>query len=253
MANCEDIERLNALYVDGAIEEGEKERVDAHLEACRPCRDALDEEAAARKVLRARAKALVPHAPLDLRARCARSARAPFAPASIALGSAAWRSLGFPFAAAAVLILAAAATIIVTRATTGSLAAQLTLDHVKCFTLFSEPAGRVDPAAVSRSLEAAYGLRVEVPAGREEEGLKLLGARRCLTADGRVAHILYRHDGHNVSLFVIPHHEWKAGERSLMGHETVVWSANGNGYAVVGDEPAGQLHRAAYLLQRELH
>ncbi|MFB3853030.1 MAG: zf-HC2 domain-containing protein [Vicinamibacterales bacterium] len=251
MANCEDIERLIAPYVDGGIDEREKERVAAHLGACAPCRNTAGREAAARQVLHARAKALVPRASTDLRARCARTAGAPSSLAWVGRGASAWRRAAVPLAAAASLLLGVAA-IYATRATTASLAAQLTLDHVKCFTLFSEPVTRVDPETVSRSLESAYGLRVDVPAGLDEEGLRLLGARRCLTADGRVAHVLYRHDGHNVSLFVIPGYEWKAGARSLMGHETIVWSANGNGYAVVGAQPAGELRRAAYLLQRKL-
>jgi len=247
MANCDDIDRLIAPYVDGGIDDRERERVATHLRACPPCRDAASEESAAWKVLRARASALVPRAPLDLRARCARGA-----PARLGQGVAGWRRVAVPLAAAAGLLLAVAATLYLTRATTGALAAQLTLDHVKCFTLLPEPARRTDPAAVSRFLEADYGLRIQVPGGREEEGLRLLGARRCLTADGRVAHILYRHDGHDVSLFVIPDHEWKPGARSLMGHETLVWSANGDSYAVVGDEAPAELRRAAYLLQRGL-
>jgi len=160
--------------------------------------------------------------------------------------------LGLSLAAAAVVVLAVAATLYATRGTAASLATQLTLDHLKCFTLMGEPAGRVDPVALSASLEATYGFTVRVPDSTDEYGLSLLGARRCLTADGRVAHILYRHDGHDLSLFVIPGHERQARAVSVIAHQAIFWSKDGTSYAVVGREPEAQLRRATYYLQREL-
>ena len=43
-----------------------------------------------------------------------------------------------------------------------------------------------------------------IPAGLPRERLTLIGARRCLSTDGQVAHVLYRHAGRPVSLFMMP-------------------------------------------------
>ena len=84
-----------------------------------------------------------------------------------------------------------------------AVAAQLTLDHLKCFSLFEEPAG-LSPAEVQTILKARHGIDLRLPAGKEAEGLTLVGGRRCLYLDGTVAHLLYRKDGVQVSLFVLP-------------------------------------------------
>lgn len=234
-----DIEHLVAPYVDGGMEAGERDRMSRHLEDCPPCREAATEEAAAWNLLRSRAEALHPKAPLDLRSRCMVAAQ------KHSLRK--WRLAWVPLAAAASLVLVAYAT----RGTTRLLAAQLALDHVKCFTFLEDTGQAVDPSALSRAL-AAYGLEVRVAAGATEQGLRLVGVRRCFTADGRVAHILYRHDGHDLSLYVLPGHEWKPDTVSMAGLRTITWSAGGNGYAVVARESEEQLRRAVAYLQEEM-
>ncbi len=53
----------------------------------------------------------------------------------------------------------------------------------------------------------ASQLRLDAAAAGESEraGLELVGARPCLYGEGRVAHIMYRHHGVPVSLFMLPH------------------------------------------------
>src|SRR5258707_7179604 len=38
----------------------------------------------------------------------------------------------------------------------------------------------------------------------ETAGLELIGERTCLYGEGRIAHVMYRHDGHPVSVFMLP-------------------------------------------------
>ena len=48
-----------------------------------------------------------------------------------------------------------------------------------------------------------YGWDVHVPPSSPPDGVQLIGARRCLYADGRIPHVMYRVNGQDVSLFVL--------------------------------------------------
>jgi anti-sigma factor RsiW len=108
-----------------------------------------------------------------------------------------------------------------------AVAAQLTLDHLKCFTLFEEPAG-LAPAEVQASLKASHGIDIVLPVGAAAEGLTLVGGRRCLYLDGSVAHLLYRRGPDKVSLFVLPTGA-KLGqtEADVLGHAAVAFEKGG--------------------------
>ena len=82
----------------------------------------------------------------------------------------------WPIALAATLVLAMAGSAFYGLVVNPSkaVAAQLALDHLKCFTLFEEPAG-LCPAEVQAELKARYGIDIVLPSGRRG---RRPGARR---------------------------------------------------------------------------
>ena len=186
MDSCRDIDPLITPVADNEAAASERGRVEGHLRECAPCHRQMHAEREARELVRERASMLVGHAPLGLRARCAatRAQAAPAVPRRLPLLSRA----GWPMALAATLVLAVAGAAFYGLVVNPSkaVAAQLTLDHLKCFTLFEEPAG-LAPAEVQAVLKARHGIDIVLPAGQEASGLTLVGGRRCLYLDGSVA------------------------------------------------------------------
>ena len=84
------------------------------------------------------------------------------------------------------------------------LAAQLTADHAKCFRLFAQSDSPDDDAhRVEQMLDRRLWLGSARAAFVAADGVHLIGARRCLYADGPVPHVMYRVNGHDVSLYVL--------------------------------------------------
>ena len=59
-------------------------------------------------------------------------------------------------------------------------------------------------AAVESSMASRFAWQMRLPEHPEQAGLELVGARPCLYGEGLVAHIMYRHNGHPVSVFMLP-------------------------------------------------
>jgi len=247
MARCDDIDRSVTPYLDGELGEAERRIVDTHLEACPPCARRVAAEGTARRVVMVKAASLAVAVPDDLRRRCA--ALAPARRADRRWAAAGWRALSL--ATASLVVLGLAGTLVygvVTHSPT-VLAAELTLDHVKCFALFEPRVAGADAAAVARQLEADYGWRLAVPAGSTADHLTLLGARRCLSTDGRVAHILYRHNGQPVSLFMVPGTTHPESRVAVAGHVARMWTRGGTTYVMVGSESEPDLQPVAAYFQ----
>ncbi len=242
MPSCRDIDPLLTAFVDEEATVAEHAAVRAHLQECAPCRGRASAEATARRLLRERAGALQVEAPAGLRARCQ-----PGSPTTL-FGSFA-RPVRVWATAAAVLAVFAAIFYAAGRGST-VLAAELALDHVKCFALFEKSAGPGDPATIAGRLHRSYGLTVSVPAGSVALGLRLMGGRRCFSTDGRVAHILYRHHGRPLSLFVLSGTTRAAEQLAVIGHEAIVWSHGGTSYVVLAREPRRELVRVADYVRR---
>jgi anti-sigma factor RsiW len=227
MESCNDIDPLVTRVADDEATAGERVRVEGHVSECAPCHLQLHAERETRQLVRDRADMLVGHAPLGLRARCSatRVQAAPPVRRPLPLLSRA----GWPMALAATLVLAVAGSAFYGLVVNPSkaVAAQLTLDHLKCFTLFEEPAG-LAPAAVQADMKARLGLDVVLPTGREAEGLTLVGGRRCLYLDGSVAHLLYRKGAVQVSLFVLPTGaKLSHTDLDVLGHSAVAFTKGG--------------------------
>jgi anti-sigma factor RsiW len=249
---CADIEPLVTALVDGEAAPDERAAVAEHLAACRVCRSRADAERGARAILRARAPELRVQAPPAVRERCRAAAASRPAPVSRA---AAWRrhpvAVPMTIAATLAMLLGGLTISSLSDRLQVALAAQLTLEHVKCFA-FARPAGTTDPGPVAASLEREYGWSVKVPGGSPDQRLELLGARRCLYSEGQMAHLMYRLGGRPLSLFVLfdarhPEHVFE-----IMGHEAIVWTDQGRTYALVGPDSPTEMQRVATYVRSAL-
>jgi hypothetical protein len=153
------------------------------------------------------------------------------------------------WAATFAVLLIASAVIVSVGGSSRVLAAELTLDHLKCFALFEKSSGPGQAATIGRRMEAEYGWHVTVPGSSAALKLRLVGGRRCFSTDGRVAHILYRHDGRPLSLFVIPSSSRAAEQMAVLGHEAIIWSDRGVSYAVVARGPRSEVEQVAEYMR----
>lgn len=250
METCKQIDPLTTRFVDDEASAAERGLVARHLSECPPCRRSVQAEQQAREAVRAHAEALIGSAPVGLRARCA-AARAPAGPRAWAkvplLSRARW-----PMAMAATLVLALAGGALYGLALHPSeaIAAQLTLDHLKCFVLFEEPAGLV-PAEVQAALKARHGIDIFVPAGARSDGLTLVGGRRCLYLDGSILHLMYRRGAVPVSLFVLPPGaKLSHTELDVLGHTALAFERAGRTCVVLARIPQDDIRRIAAAFGR---
>lgn len=250
--DCKQIEGLLASVVDGEATADEAAMVARHLDACAACGQAMRAQATARAVLQARAAQLSVTAPPGLRTRLAASARADAAHRAESAGILGWRGRLSAFPAAAILILALGAVLlpVVTGRSTVLLAAQLALDHLKCFAIDGDgDAAPISQGEAEAALKREYGWTMSVPPSSAAAGLQLIAVRRCLYGDGRAAHLLYRVNGEPVSLFIMPGLSRPAAELSLLGHDELVWTQGDRTYMLVSaaGTKAGLARVASYL------
>jgi anti-sigma factor RsiW len=250
MATCREIDALLTAYLDGEAPDGDRALIERHLSSCVPCRARRAAEERGRQVVRARASALVGSAPPGLETRCRAAAAA--ARRQPGLRRAALWLLPASMAAVLLLAVGGLAVFVSLASPRRALATQLALDHVKCFTLFGRDAGTAEPRLVESRLREQYGWRLTVPGSSAQEGLELLGARRCYTTDGQVAHILYRHQGQPLSLFLLPVAGGGSEVMTVVGHNAVIWSRGGRTFAVVARDTRPRLEQVAAYLRRAL-
>jgi anti-sigma factor RsiW len=240
--------------VDDEASAVDRERVGRHLGECPACRGHVIAEQQAREIVRAHGGALMEHAPLALRARCASSS-------AVAWPRLARRAMprlsrtGWPMALAATIVLAIAGVMLygLVLDPSEAVAAQLTLDHLKCFALFEEPSA-LAPADVQAALKARYGFDVLLPDGDHADGLALVGGRRCVYLEGLVAHLLYRRGGVPVSLFVLPPGaKLSHTELEVLGHTAVAFTRAGRTWVVLARSPRADVERIATVFGRAGH
>jgi anti-sigma factor RsiW len=247
--NCSDVQNLLPAYVD-ELASSKAAAIAEHLETCAACRELAHAQSVARAVLRARAAQLAPMAPPGLRTRIlANTANQASEPVL------AWTGRLTAFAAAAMVVLTIGAVLlpVATVRSTAVLAAQLALDHLKCFTIEGDADGEpIAAAQAEATLKQEFDFTVTVPASLDAEKLELMAVRRCLYGDGRAAHVLYRLGGEPVSLFIIPGMTRPAAELSLFGHEQVVWTSGDRTYVLIARATSrNNLARVASYLQNE--
>jgi anti-sigma factor RsiW len=253
MSDCRrTVERLTP-WADGALPPGERAEVDRHLAACPPCRNVAEHEAGGRQVLRecaTRLQALEADReplPPGFRTRCEALARE-----QASSGRRGWARSLVPVTIIAVLLVFTAGTLfqLATRRSDAVLAAQLTADHMKCFTVFDDQAAPpADAARTEAMLAEQYGWRVRVPPGSRQVGLQLVGARRCLYADGTIPHVMYHVNGQDVSLYVLEGVTRPPAEVITLGHRSQIWSRGGTTFVLVSSASAGDLAAIANYMK----
>jgi anti-sigma factor RsiW len=281
MPNCQNLDPLVTPYVDGELAGAERTFVEEHLRACPPCHSRVAAEQAVRDLIHTCQPALKHDcASPALRSRCALFAalkagggsasdvvRPPSrlwrfgAPRRIDEGGAAvglpssWRARLTPFALAASLVVVVGGAFLYqfTARSATLLAAELTADHVKCFAVNRVLNTHEGSAVVESSMATGFGWQAQLPPQPERAGLELIGARPCLYAEGRVAHIMYRYHGRPVSVFMLPHTVRPESLTKVMGHQCAIWSSGDRTFVLIAREPRGDVERIASFVHASLH
>jgi anti-sigma factor RsiW len=251
MSECQAIDPLVTPYVDGELPETDRDLVDRHLRRCPPCHSRVNAERAVHELLHARRDALAaPCASSALRARCSEQARLEWAAAA----APPWRSRLAPLAAAASLVLIVGAAFLyqLTASSNRVLAAELAADHVKCFALNGMLQTHDDASAVENMMMSLFNWRMHVLPRRDEEDVELVGSRLCMSGEGRVAHIMYRHHGEPVSLFMLPREARSSEMVQALGHRAAIWCEGDRTFVLIGREPEQEIARMATLVQASL-
>src|SRR5688572_4272604 len=253
---CREVEDNLVAYVDGVATA--KAAIAKHLDTCAACRESAQAQSVARTVLRARGAQLSPIAPPGLRTRIiavTQDHKTPRPQDLKTLPLFGWTGRLSAFAAAAMVVLTLGAVLlpVATIRSTTLLAAQLALDHLKCFTIDGDADGQpIAKEQAETALAQDFDLTVTVPPSLAAEKLELMAVRRCLYGDGRAAHLMYRLDGEPVSLFIIPGLSRPAAELSLFGHDEIVWTQGDRTYMVVArGGTRNELSRVASYLRNE--
>jgi anti-sigma factor (TIGR02949 family) len=250
MKNCAEIDPLMTPFVDGETDPETRRAVETHLSDCPPCRERAEIEQMARRLMREGAATLAGPAPVGLRARCLAAVPAAVAP----VVSSGRRSFGvrrwLPLSMAATLLLAVTGVFIAGQQERlqAAFAAQLAIDHQKCFHEFGTGHPQIDEIQAEAKLAAEHGLEVDVPGSAAADQIELVDVRSCDYDRGHMAHLLYEVEGRPVSLYVIP--ETRQSERSLevMDHQARLWSSNEAAYVLVGQERADDMDKVvAYM------
>jgi anti-sigma factor RsiW len=264
MSDCSSIDPLITPYVDGDIGAADRRLVDEHVRVCAPCHSRVAAEQAVHDLLHARRTSLsATSAPTALRHRCAALGSASVAGAQPGV-TPGWRARIAPFALAAtlVIVVGGAFVYVSTDRSTRVLAAELTADHVKCFGVMNTLLGTsADRVTIENAMLSTFGWQMHVPEAFGGSGLELVGARPCLYAKGKMAHLMYRHNGHPVSVFMIPNMTRPESPGTpgikdevvdVMGHEATVWSVGGRTFIVVAREPPADVAQVVSFVQASL-
>jgi anti-sigma factor RsiW len=254
---CQKIDPLVTPFIDRELSDADRRAVEAHLLACPPCHSRVAAEREVQALIRARVPVLkAADAPDALHAKCWELARhtprtATAAPSTVKppLPS---RLVPYALAASLVLVVGGAFVYQATDKSARVLAAELTADHVKCFAMNRALGTHAGASAVESSMADGFDWRMHLPADPASAGLELVGSRQCLYGEGEIAHIMYRHDGHPVSLFMLPKTTRTEQLVEVLGHEAAIWCVGNRTFVLVAREPRREVERMASFVQASL-
>lgn len=245
---CRRIESLLPPYVDGVARASELADVERHLAGCAGCRSAVAAHRTVRLVLRARGRELAPLAPPALRTQLETALRPP---AHVGLD---WPGRMSAFAAATALLVAAVTGLELGSPASNVLyAAQLALDHVRCFVVERDSSEKLESAGLERFYAERYGWDIDVPASNDAIGLRLIAARRCPYWIGRHAHVLYRTGDRQISLYIDQDGARQEDELHVLGHSETIWQRGKSSYTLIArGVPDSELARITAYLRAEI-
>jgi anti-sigma factor RsiW len=159
----------------------------------------------------------------------------------------------YALAASLVLIVGSAFVYQATDASARVMAMELTADHVKCFALNRMFGTQQAAGAVESSMMSSFGWNVHLPEHAARAGLDLVGSRPCLYGEGKIAHIMYRHQGRPVSLFMLPDSARTQELVEVLGHEAAIWCVGNRTFVLVARAPRQDVERLASFVRSALH
>ena len=256
---CDRIDPLVTPFIDGELAAADHRAVEAHLKACPPCHSRVAAEREVQSLIRARVPVLCKtEAPDALHAKCwglahhtprGAAAAAPALKASTPFPA---RLAPYALAASLVLVVGGAFVYQATDKSATVLAAELTADHMKCFAMNRAFGKHEGSGAVESSMASSFNWSMHLPADPAKAGLELVGSRQCLYGEGEIAHIMYRHDGHPVSLFMLPGTARAEQLVEVLGHEAAIWCVGNRTFVLVAREPRPEVERMASFVQASL-
>ena len=253
---CDRIDPLVTPFIDGALPEPDRRSVEDHLRRCPPCHSRVAAERQVHELIRARVPLLnKTEAPDTLHAKCWELARlAPRADAAAGTRAVPLPRRLAPYALAASLVLVVGGAFVyqATDKSARVLAAELTADHVKCFAMNRAFGMHAGAAAIESSMVSTFGWSAHLPDDPAKADLELVGSRECLYGEGEIAHIMYRHQGRPVSLFMLPNAARKEELIEVLGHEAKIWCVGGRTFVLVAREPRPEVERMASFVQASM-
>ena len=248
MSDCQSIDTLITPLIDGELSGSERERLERHLRVCASCHSRVDAERAVRALIHGRQSALKSDcAPVALRVKCAGHCQL----TTLAGPGSRWKRRMMPLAAAAILIIGVGA-VLVYQGTTPSarvLAMELATDHQQCF---EQPGPQETAATVESAMASTFGWQVAL-APSQSAGLELIGARQCSFEGSPVAHLMFRHDGEPMSLFMVPKASYDPAMVEAMGQQCAIWSSGDRTFVLVSREARAEVERVAARVQPVFH
>jgi anti-sigma factor RsiW len=140
-----------------------------------------------------------------------------------------------------------------TEMSTTVLAAELTADHIKCFTLNAVFGTHQTATVVEAAMLGGFGWNMHLPDNPAQAGLELVGSRTCLDGEGTIAHLMYKHDGHPLSVFMLPKSTRAERLVGVLGHQAKIWCAGNRTFVLVSSEPRQEVEQLAQFVQTSLH
>jgi hypothetical protein len=165
-----------------------------------------------------------------------------------------WSARLAPFALAASLVVIVGGAFVyeITDKSAQVMAAELTADHVKCFAINRVLGTHDEPSVVESAMTSGFGWQMHLPIAASQAGLELVGARPCMYGEGKVAHIMYKHDGRPVSLFMLPNAMRRRELVNVFGHQASIWCVGNRTFVLISREPAREVERMASFVQASL-
>jgi hypothetical protein len=155
--------------------------------------------------------------------------------------------------ASLVMLVAGAFLYLATQYSARLLAAELCADHMTCFAANSVLGTHEGAAAVESSMLAAFDWPVHLPSQFDASGLKLVAGRRCLYAEGKVAHLMYRdRDGKPVSIYMLPKSVRGETFVEMLGHEVAIWPAGDRTFVLITRGSRDEITQMASLVRGAL-
>jgi anti-sigma factor RsiW len=256
--SCNRIDPLVTPFIDGELPEPDRRAVEEHLRACPPCHSRVTAERDVQALIRERVPALCQaDAPDALHARCWALARhapqaADAAPRATPAAPLPRRLVPYALAASLALVVGGAFVYQATDKSARVLAAELTADHMKCIAMNRALGTHQSAAFVESSMASGFDWRMHLPDDPARAGLELVGARPCVYGEGKIAHIMYRHEGRPVSLFMLPRAARTEELVEVLGHEAKIWCVGNRTFVLLAREPRAEVERMASFVQASL-